>query len=422
MVEKMSTAERITKVRFWRLYYSAVIQQTNSVDDVIHSLEEIYYKPKGKEIMSQMLDHLFGQYQYFSTYKRHELILAGRLYGGIIERGIIENDENLRTALYFVLESLKQNNESDIFAFGLTAVDQFCKCVKTDRVRQYLNYMLEIPNVQKHVYEHLIEKTTKEVLSWSEEFSKNMKITQNTGDGHQSKRIKNIVSDNDNVGTKATKKNNKESVHTKMIKILKDLNQFNVQTKCDEIQEILTDEYLPWLSRYLLTKRIAVESNFHEMYLNFLEGLNNIPLNTLIRRETVKNIRVLFKQNKSNSPCVKELYRTRLNNLGHWFGMITIAENRSTVIDEFGELDSFLTKSYNCEDRGEFAIPFVVKVLESCAGSKVYNTQHPWTIKALTSLTKLYHELGVYCMIRFQIEHLFKILNVKLEDFESQDH
>ncbi|VVC25532.1 CCR4-NOT transcription complex subunit 1, TTP binding domain [Cinara cedri] len=144
MAEKMSTAERITKVRFWRLYYSAVIQQTNSVDDVIHLLEKIYYKPKGKKIMSQMLDHLLGQYQYFSTYKRHELILAGRLYGGVINKA--------------------------------------------------------------RYHRHLIEKTTKEVLSWSEEFSQNMKITQNTGDDQQSKRIKNNDSDNDHVGKKATKK------------------------------------------------------------------------------------------------------------------------------------------------------------------------------------------------------------------------
>ncbi|VVC24306.1 CCR4-NOT transcription complex subunit 1, TTP binding domain [Cinara cedri] len=182
-------AERIAKVRFRRLYYSAMIQQTQSVDYVLHSLEDIYYRPKRKEIIWQVYS---GNTSIFPTYKRNELIFVGHLCGGVIERGIIENDENSRIALQFVLEALKQDHKSD-------------------------------------------------------------------------------------------------SIQTKQI------------------------EYV-------------------------------------LRQRTVQDVVEKFR------PLVRYDYDCE--------------KNRITMIDEFGELDSFSTRSYNSGDRGEFRTPFVVKVLESCADSK----------------------------------------------------
>lgn len=62
--------------------------------------------------------------------------------------------------------------------------------------------------------------------------------------------------------------------------------------QCDEIREIITNECLPWLSQYLVMKRVSIELNFHTLYSNFLDCLNNETLNSLITLETFRNIRV----------------------------------------------------------------------------------------------------------------------------------
>lgn len=62
--------------------------------------------------------------------------------------------------------------------------------------------------------------------------------------------------------------------------------------QCDEIREIINNDYLQWLSQYLVMKRVSIEFNFHSLYSNFLDCLNNEKLNSLINMETFRNIRV----------------------------------------------------------------------------------------------------------------------------------
>lgn len=69
--------------------------------------------------------------------------------------------------------------------------------------------------------------------------------------------------------------------------------------------------------------------------------------------------------------------RSLLKNLGHWLGMLTLG--RSLPILQLDlDLTSLLIEAYN---KGQqellYVVPFVAKVLESCAKSKVScNTIH----------------------------------------------
>lgn len=62
--------------------------------------------------------------------------------------------------------------------------------------------------------------------------------------------------------------------------------------QCDEIRDIINNDYLPWLSQYLVMKRVSIEYNFHSLYSNFLDCLHNEKLSSLIIRESFRNIRV----------------------------------------------------------------------------------------------------------------------------------
>lgn len=70
------------------------------------------------------------------------------------------------------------------------------------------------------------------------------------------------------------------------------LFEFVYVFQCDEIRDIINNDYLPWLSQYLVMKRVSIEFNFHSLYSNFLDCLNNVKLNSLIIMETFRNIRV----------------------------------------------------------------------------------------------------------------------------------
>lgn len=63
--------------------------------------------------------------------------------------------------------------------------------------------------------------------------------------------------------------------------------------------------------------------------------------------------------------------RSLLKNLGHWLGMLTLGKNRP-ILQKDLNLKALLVEAYN---KGQqellYVVPFIAKVLESCAKSKV---------------------------------------------------
>jgi len=112
-----------------------------------------------------------------------------------------------------------------------------------------------------------------------------------------------------------------EPVQDKTAFIFNNLSQLNIPQKCDEIKEIMTKEYWPWLAQYLVLKRASMEFNFHTLYYNFLDALKNGEINRFVTKETLRNIKVLLRSDKG---VINFSDRSLLKNLGHWLGMIRI--------------------------------------------------------------------------------------------------
>lgn len=51
---------------------------------------------------------------------------------------------------------------------------------------------------------------------------------------------------------------------------------------------------MPWVSQYLVMKRVSIEPNFHSLYSNFLDTLKNPEFNKMVLNETYRNIKVKF--------------------------------------------------------------------------------------------------------------------------------
>ncbi|KAL0155235.1 hypothetical protein M9458_049498, partial [Cirrhinus mrigala] len=116
-----------------------------------------------------------------------------------------------------------------------------------------------------------------------------------------------------------------ENVQEKIAFIFNNLSQSNMSQKVEELKETVKEEFMPWVSQYLVMKRVSIEPNFHSLYSNFLDTLKNPEFVKMVLNETYRNIKVLLTSDKAAANFSD---RSLLKNLGHWLGMITLAKNK----------------------------------------------------------------------------------------------
>lgn len=206
-----------------------------------------------------------------------------------------------------------------------------------------------------------------------------------------------------------------EAIQDKTAFIFNNLSQLNLQTKCEELKEIITDEYFPWLSQYLVMKRASIELNFHALYSNFLDVLKIREVNKMVTKETFRNIKVLLRSDKGIANFSD---RSLLKNLGHWLGMLTLARNQPILHVDI-DLKALVLEAYH---KGQqellYVVPFVAKVLESCAKSMVFKPPNPWTMALMNVLAELHQEPDLKLNLKFEIEVLCKNLSLDISDLK----
>ena len=70
---------------------------------------------------------------------------------------------------------------------------------------------------------------------------------------------------------------------------------FRLLLQGEELKEAVKSEFFPWLSQYLVMKRVSIEPNFHDLYIKFMETLKWKELFQLVLQETYRNIKVQLK-------------------------------------------------------------------------------------------------------------------------------
>lgn len=206
-----------------------------------------------------------------------------------------------------------------------------------------------------------------------------------------------------------------EPVQDKTAFIFNNLSQLNLQTKCEELKEVVTEEYYPWLSQYLVMKRASIELNFHALYSNFLDVLKVREVIELVTKETHRNIKVLLHSDKGIANFSD---RSLLKNLGHWLGMLTLGRNLPVLFVDI-ELKALVLEAYH---KGQqellYVVPFVAKILESSAKSTVFRPPNPWTMGLMNVLAELHQEPDLKLNLKFEIEVLCKNLGLDINDLK----
>jgi CCR4-NOT transcription complex subunit 1 len=63
--------------------------------------------------------------------------------------------------------------------------------------------------------------------------------------------------------------------------------------QAEEWLEIVEQQFYPWAAQYLITERVSIEPNFHELYLQFVETLCQNEYANHVLSETYNNIKVI---------------------------------------------------------------------------------------------------------------------------------
>ena len=454
-------------------YFQRIYNQSASgsmtVDEVLDLLKRFQDSPNKHEsdVSYCMVKNLFKEYCYFPQYPEKELKITAQLFGGIVQTGIAKY-MTLVVALRNVLDALKSPVSSKMYFFGITALERFKNRLKDyplycqhlmalpsfnefpPTLIEYINYgkqSLEPPSVSnlmnsnqansptsltKNINQSLqgmllnsannsnsaapfssqtaaqltstVTKTTTTVMSGSSTTTQRPSIANATN-------IDTLLAAGDTIYQTPS-----EAIQDKVAFIINNLSQMNLSQKTDEFKEVIGKDniYHDWIAQYFVMKRASIEPNFHSLYANFIEMLKLNELTAIVTKETYRNIKVLLRTNKEMANFSD---RSLLKNLGHWLGLLTLAKNKPILAIDLN-IKFLLVEAYHKGIQELlYVVPFIAKVLESCAKSKVFKPPNPWTMGIVKVLIELHQEPDLKLNLKFEVEVLSKTLNVDINEW-----
>lgn len=457
---------------YFQRIYNHPPHPTLSIDEVLDMLKRFQESSNKRErdVHHCMLRNLLEEYKFFPQYPDKELQITAQLFGGMIDKNLVDTYVTLGLALKCVLDALRKAETSKMYYFGVTALDRFknklhqyqkyCEHIRTiPHYNQFPPHMIKyvdygcnaeippdmpqgsfnapssatdpsgqlLPNALSHlpntstqslyrsnsVTGNIVTQAKASTSSASTTPSNSVLSTKSIKSIANATNIDTLLVANETESEKIT--NPPDAVQDKIAFIFNNLSQLNLTTKCEEIKEILLKEYFPWMSQYLVLKRASIEINFHTLYSNFLDALKMHELLVLTTNETFRNIKVLLRSDKSIANFSD---RSLLKNLGHWMGMLTLGRNRPILHNDI-DLKSLVLEAYN---KGQqellYVVPFVAKVIESTAKSKVFKPPNPWTMAIMNVLAELHQEPELKLNLKFEIEVLCKALSLEVADLK----
>uniref|UniRef100_A0AAX7VW06 CCR4-NOT transcription complex subunit 1 n=1 Tax=Astatotilapia calliptera TaxID=8154 RepID=A0AAX7VW06_ASTCA len=438
---------------YFQRIYNHPPHPTMSVDEVLEMLQRFKDSTikREREVFNCMLRNLFEEYRFFPQYPDKELHITACLFGGIIEKGLVTYMA-LGLALRYVLEALRKPYGSKMYYFGIAALDRFKNRLKDypqycqhlasighflqfpHHLQEYIEYgqqsrdppvkmqgsittpgSLALVQAQPGQPSTLVTTTTTTPTA-----SKTSTIARPTATNFKKDVPPSINTTNIDTLLVATDQTERiveppENVQEKIAFIFNNLSQSNMTQKVEELKETVKEEFMPWVSQYLVMKRVSIEPNFHSLYSNFLDTLKNPEFVKMVLNETYRNIKVLLTSDKAAANFSD---RSLLKNLGHWLGMITLAKNKPILYTDL-EVKSLLLEAYvKGQQELLYVVPFVAKVLESSVRSMVFRPQNPWTMAIMNVLAELHQEHDLKLNLKFEIEVLCKNLSLDINELK----
>lgn len=352
-------------------------------------------------------------------------MVTGELLGLLIEQHLISYSA-LRTALKYVLDSLKFPVGSKVFNFGIQALTQF-----KSRLFEWPQYTLLLSKIEGlRSFPPIAESIALTLKQLAQRDTEDKMAALTSQSGGSSPKVSAPVSDASHVAEKSAESApnvatllqhaQKQSYETPPDKVqerisflVNNLSTANMKSKAVEMKQLLQKSTWGWFSHYLVVRRVSIEPNNHELYSNLLDELEMQALTDTVVDETFLNIRLLL---SSENTAKSSSDRNLLKNLGLWLGRLTIGKSKPIRHKDLSIKDLLIT----AYEKNELvvAIPFVCKILQHASYSKVFKPPNPWVMGCLKLLAELYWTEGLKLNLKFEIEILYKTFNLDLNEVE----
>lgn len=195
--------------------------------------------------------------------------------------------------------------------------------------------------------------------------------------------------------------------------IVNNVTKTNYHLKGVEMKTVLAKQYVQYFCHYLVVRRVSKEPNNLKMYSKFLNAIGSTPVRKRMLEQTYEKIHVVLASENliTSSPEI-----TLLKHLGCWLGILTLAQNKPILAKKLN-LKKLIVEAYQ-QSRLVAIVPFAHQVLGNCAESKIFKGKNPWLMALLMLLREILDLPKLQLKLRFEIEVLFRELDIKIETIE----
>ncbi|KAL5315548.1 hypothetical protein ACEPPN_016416 [Leptodophora sp. 'Broadleaf-Isolate-01'] len=392
-------------------HYKQMYSDEVQVRSIVEALERYKHSrdPADQDVFACMIHGLFDEYALYQTYPLEALATTAVLFGGIISQKLI-SELPLKIGLGMILEAVKDYSPQDsMYKFGLQALMQLFS-----RLREWPGFckrLLEVPGLQN-----------------TEAWGKAEDVVRAEQDARVFSPVNGI-----NGGELKTPPppafnalrvdppryqlpTPDEEVTDKIQFVLNNISIENIESKFNELQELVTEEGQHWFATHLVQERARMQPNYHNVYLNTIKLFERKTLWADVLRETYVST---FRTLNSDSTMQNALERTHLKNLATWLGSLTLARDKPIKHRNIA-FKQLLIEGYESH-RLLVVIPFVCKVLAQGKYSTVFKPPNPWVMDIIKALMELYNKADLKLNLRFEIEVLCGELDLDHKSIEPSD-
>jgi len=391
---------------FGRMYRSEL-----SIRDMVNEMRK--YKtsrdPDQQDLFCCIVHGLFDEYVCYSEYPEDALEKTALLFGSIIKYKLLPSIPR-DFGLALILRAVREHEpETLMHRFGIEALLQI-----SDQLTEWpglCSLLLQEPSLQHpEIIQRAQEGLQAQRLSGDvvgpngagEELAK----ADAAGRGFRSLRA-------EPPSASAHFRDPDQQVQEKILFVINNLSKDNVTSKLVNLKESLTPEHYQWFAAYLVEQRARLEPNNQEMYLSFVNLINDKLLLAEILRETFVSI---VKMMNAEATVNSATERSHLKNLGAWLGSLTLAQDKPIKHKNIYFVD-LLVEGYETQ-RLVVVIPFTCKVLAQGARSTIFKPPNPWMMEIIQVLVELYHFAELKLNFKFEIEVLCKDLKLDFKKIE----
>ncbi|MCQ2816124.1 MAG: DUF3819 domain-containing protein [archaeon] len=195
--------------------------------------------------------------------------------------------------------------------------------------------------------------------------------------------------------------------------IFNSMGKNNVPEKAHDLKKLLVnDNIIKWFSDFFIVNRVSVEINNHQSYYELISLIKNKDLNDYLIKDTINYIQKML----SCDALEKDLKQKNiLKNLGSWLGLMTLCRNKPILANDL-DFKEILMEAYSNGRLGPI-VTFISRVLEHSGKSKVFTGTNPWLKGILSMLNELNSNPNLKPNLTFEIEGLFKKLDLDLNKY-----